>query len=115
MRLIRHDAWLAEGARCFGGQVLAWRFVCPSCGYICTIADWKEHGAPEAEIAFVCLGTRKGAAHYATLRHQGGPCHYRGDGLFRLNPVRVLFEDGTQRDLFEFAPAPLTEEAQGAS
>lgn len=80
---------------------MKWAFVCPSCGHVQTVADYKAAGAPEGGVAFSCIGRYTGATQELGTK-QGGPCNYAGGGLFRLNPVGVIFED-TKRDVFEFA------------
>jgi len=83
------DEWLAEGRRLFGDDVLQWRFVCPSCGHVASVQDWKDAGAPEGAVAFSCVGRYTGAGGEKTFAKSGGPCDYAGGGLIGLNPVEV--------------------------
>lgn len=99
MQKMTHAAWKAEGLRRFGADPRAWQFVCPSCGHIASVADWKAAGAPDGAVAFSCIGRYTGdgnAAADKAFKHAGGPCNYTGGGLFRLNPVEVDFEDGNE-------------------
>lgn len=98
-----HAEWVAEGTRRFGADHMKWRFVCPSCGHVASVQDWKDAGASEGEVAFSCVGRHTGAGGELAFRKQGGPCNYAGGGLFRLNPVMVLTPDGV-RPCFAFAP-----------
>lgn len=94
--------WKEEGIRRFGENTLDWKFVCPSCGYIASVRDWKETGAKEGEVAFSCIGRHlKPNTHIGTK--DGGPCNYAGGGLFRLNPQEIVEEDGQIITLFAFA------------
>ncbi len=107
MEKMTHAEWKAEGQRRFGIDPRAWRFVCPSCGHVASVQDWKDAGAPDGAVAFSCLGRYTGdnkAAADKAFKHAGGPCNYTGGGLFRLNPVEVDFEDGTEpMQAFAFA------------
>ena len=41
MQTMTHAEWLAEATRRFGDDPMAWKFVCPSCGHIASVQDWK--------------------------------------------------------------------------
>lgn len=110
MQTMTHAEWLAEATRRFGDDPMAWKFVCPSCGHIASVQDWKDAGAPEGAVAFSCIGRYsddgEDAANKA-FKHGGGPCNYTGGGLFKLNPVAVNFGDGDEpRQTFAFADGP---------
>lgn len=101
-RTITRADWIKEGEQRFGADQLGWAFVCPSCGHVARVHDWKEAGAGQGEVAFSCVGRhRRGAADMLAGK---SPCNYAGGGLIRLNPVTVVREDGTKTDVFEFAP-----------
>lgn len=95
--------WEAEGIRRFGEDRLKWRFVCPSCKVVSSVQDWKDAGAPEIAVAFSCVGRWKDGVDENTFRGNGQRCHYAGGGLFRLNPVKVVFPGGGIRETFAFA------------
>jgi hypothetical protein len=101
---ISHADWIARAKELFGDDPLAWRFVCPSCGYVASIADYKAAGAPRSAVAFNCIGRYTGATQEIGTQG-GGPCNYTGGGLFRLNPVTVRFEDSAKAQVFAFAEA----------
>lgn len=107
MQTITHAEWTAEAKRRFGDDPMAWRFVCPSCGHVASVKDWRDAGAPEGAVAFSCIGRYTGDPKSATDKafKQGcGPCNYTGGGLFRLNPVQVVLEaDGETIPTFAFA------------
>jgi hypothetical protein len=106
-----HSQWLAEGERLFGPDTSTWRFICPSCRYVASVADWRAAGASENAVAFACIGRYVGdpqASADAAFKGKGGPCNYTGGGLFGLNPVFVDFGDGSKpRPTFAFAPPAL--------
>jgi hypothetical protein len=91
--------WRAEAMRRFGPDPMLWRFVCPSCGHVTSVKDWRDAGATECEIAFSCVGRH--------LKKSGdifgaAPCNYAGGGLFKLNPQPIIYEDGTTANAFAF-------------
>jgi hypothetical protein len=110
-----HSEWLVEAKRRFGEDPLTWKFVCPACGHVASVGDWKKAGAPESAVAFSCVGRWVGVKRDALGLNPekvkrgelppaegSGPCNYAGAGLFCLNPVAVEFEGNTHR-MFAFA------------
>lgn len=95
------EEWHREAVRRFGEDPMEWKFVCPSCGYVASVRDWLDAGAPEGEIAFSCVGRRLGRKGQVFTR-KGGPCGYSGGGLFKLNPVPVE-TGGKVHHVFAFA------------
>jgi len=102
-RKLTHEAWLKEAADHFGADPMGWKFVCPSCGHVASVADWRAAGATEGEVAFSCVGRHLPNAK--NIGERPGPCNYAGGGLFKLNPVTVSLPNGHESDFFEFAPA----------
>jgi PRTRC genetic system protein C len=103
--VLEHAAWVAEGARLFGANPNGWRFKCPSCGHVASVADWRKAGAPENTIGFSCIGRWTGGDDKNSFRKAGGPCTYAGGGLFKINPVQVRVESGAIIQTFAFADA----------
>lgn len=103
MRETTHPEWTAEAVRRFGDDPMKWRFVCPSCGHVASVQDWKDAGAPEGAVAFSCVGRWHGGDPEKTFMKQGGPCDYAGGGLIGINPVAVFRENGIFSRVFEFA------------
>jgi hypothetical protein len=99
------EQWRAQAIDRFGADPLKWRFVCPSCGHVAAVEDWKNAGASESQAAFSCVGRYTGADDSKTFRNAGGPCTYAGGGLFRLNPVEVIGDEGHLTRVFAFADA----------
>ena len=90
--------WREQGAALFGADLMQWRFVCPVCGFIASVQDYRDAGAPEGAVAFSCIGRWREGSRDAFNGKGAGPCNYTGGGLLRLNPVDV---DG--RKVFAFA------------
>jgi hypothetical protein len=95
--------WQAEGRRRFGEDEMRWRFVCPSCGHIASVQDWKDAGASIRHVAFSCVGRWRGGDDKKTFKKKGGPCYYAGGGLIGLNPVAVVQANGQVVNIFDFA------------
>lgn len=81
------EDWHAELVRCFGDDPMGWKFICPSCGHVASVQDWKDAGAPSNAVAFSCIG--RWVESTAKIFEKPGPCNYAGGGLFRLNPVEI--------------------------
>jgi hypothetical protein len=92
------DEWRTEGKHRFGSDPMQWRFVCPSCGHVASVEDWKNAGAPETAVAFSCIG--RWLPNPQSIFEKPGPCNYAGGGLFGLNPVRI---EGRPSAVFSFA------------
>jgi hypothetical protein len=99
---IPQDEWEAQAKSRFGADTMAWRFVCPSCGHVASVKDWKDAGAMEGEVAFSCVGRR--LENRAEAFRKPGPCNYAGGGLFAINPVHVKLNTGGVIAMFDFAP-----------
>lgn len=100
-RTITVKEWQEEARRRFGPDILKWKFVCPSCGHVASIKDWRDAGAEEGEIAFSCVGRHSKQINDAFTGKR--PCNYAGGGLFRFNPVTVVYPNGQVTVIFEFA------------
>lgn len=105
MRTITQEEWLAEGEKLFGNDRMKWRFACPSCGHVASVKDWETAGAPEASVAFSCIGRWSNSKQTIFQKDEGKGCNYAGGGLFGLNPVSVVVGEGREPyRVFEFAP-----------
>jgi hypothetical protein len=99
------EEWRAEAERRFGKDPMGWKFVCPSCGHVQSVADYKAAGAPSSACAFSCVGRWMPKEKTGDGFGKPGPCNYAGGGLIHLNPVRVAYPDGTEAQAFQFADA----------
>jgi hypothetical protein len=100
--------WLAEAERRFGKDPMSWTFVCPSCGHVQSVADYKAAGAPSTACAFSCVGRWLPKEKTGEGFGKPGPCNYTGGGLIHLNPVRVTSPEGDVIEAFEFAEPKIT-------
>lgn len=118
--------WQAEGRARYGDNVALWKFVCPSCGFIQSAMDYRAWNTPVRAIVvrlgFSCIGRTIAELNMKLPvvafmeRHLGYGCNYAGGGLFRINPVEVVFgisgETGEEatRPVFDWAhPIPKEE------
>jgi len=100
------DEWTAEAIRRFGPEKWNWKFVCPGCGHVASMQDWKDAGASIRTVGFSCVGRYLETGCRSWLHDKGpGPCDYTTGGLICISPVRVRFDDGTLQNYFDFAPA----------
>lgn len=83
--------------------------MCPACHHRQTVAACRAAGMPENMIGFSCIGRVLPNKRSAFEGKGPGPCNYAGGGLFALNPVRVLMDDGTHTDVMDFADRPLAQ------
>lgn len=89
VREITLEAFEAEGRRLFGEDIMAWRFVCPACGHVASVQDYKDAGAPEGAVGFSCIGRYTGPKRTIFEKDKPGPCDYTSGGLFNFSPVLV--------------------------
>ena len=105
---INEADWRSEGHKRYGDKITDWVMRCPLCKIETKVQEWLDHDAPN-QVAFSCIGRAKGSKREA-LASGEGPCNYAGGGLFRLNPVTVVFPDGSESEYFDFAKDPLVGE-----
>ncbi len=99
--------WLRAAKHRYGSDSANWRFVCPICGHVASVRDWREAGAPEGAAGFSCVGRWIEGAKKAFAKKGTGPCTYAGGGLIQRNPIRVL-DNGIVHRLFAFADEEVT-------
>ncbi len=104
-----HDEWLAKGKELFGEDTMNWKFICPACHTVQSAQDFKEAGVSSSitsrQIAYSCIGRRlpqKQKAFSEKTVIKGQPCDYTSGGLFNINPVTVMYPDGTIDHAFDF-------------
>lgn len=99
-------AWQARARELFGDDPGNWRFVCPVCGNVAAVREFKEAGAPDADSARCeCLGRHLPKERTREAFGEGKverPCNYAGYGLIQLSPVRVVVEGGKEIHSFAF-------------
>ena len=97
------NEWQAEAVRRFGTDFLDWKFVCPICDHVASVREYQNAGAPEGAVGYSCIGRYVGEAGFKAKG--AGPCDYAGGGLFQLNKITVVDEQGKDHKMFEFAEA----------
>jgi hypothetical protein len=105
--VIDQAQWYEVAVDRYGKNMATWRFVCPACGYVASVQDYRDAGVPETAVASHCIG-RYTDSRRAAFGEGRGPCDYAGgDGLFSINPVTVVLGEGNRRKVFDFADRPL--------
>lgn len=102
VREMTQEQWTAEAIKRFGKDPRDWKFICPVCGHVASVRDWRNAGAPEGQVAFSCIGRNMPNAREAIGGTGPGPCNYAGGGLFKFNPVTIT----GLGNYFDFAPMP---------
>lgn len=105
---LKRADWIRAAEDRYGGDPLQWRFSCPVCRHVASVQDWKDAKAPDGAVAFSCIGRYlPAAASHAFGGSPKSPCDYAGGGLFRLNPIHVVDQDGREHEVFDFVDRPL--------
>jgi hypothetical protein len=107
--------WRAEGMSLFGEDAKLWKFKCPNCGHVQTIADFIELRTlgivsadfdPGSVVYYSCIGrfdTRILEKDVGTIFNKKSPCNYTNGGLFCLAERFVVVENGDRKPVFDFA------------
>jgi hypothetical protein len=95
------DEWVAEGERRFGPDMMKWRFVCPACGNVTTVEDFKpfaDRGATPDRAAKMCIGR---------FDRELADCDWCSFGLLGTLGKGRLIDVGDERpiEVFDFAPS----------
>jgi hypothetical protein len=98
------EEWRAEVLRRGGGDWMACRFQCLSCGTILTGREFEAEGGDPRHVMQECVGR---LAKVKARQHVDGntkPCNWATFGLFRLGGlVEVQMEDGAVQLVWPFA------------
>lgn len=88
-------AWKEKGMELFGTDIEQWKFKCPACGQIQSLADFKAANVPtpEGKFYFSCIGRWV----------PGRGCDWTLGGLLQIHAVEVIDQDGDILPAFEFA------------
>lgn len=104
IKTMTREEWHTLGVELFGSDYEKWLFVCPSCGNIASIGDYrkyKDKGATPDSATFNCIG-RYMDGKVADMCSGERPCNYSSGGLFCINTLRIIV-DGKNVPCFEFA------------
>jgi hypothetical protein len=96
LRTITRDQLITELTDRFGDDKDKWSFVCPACGHVQTVKDFKEIGVNPEHINFSCIGR--------FVKNIGG-CTWTLSGLRGLSRIHTLEIDcdGIKIPCFEIA------------
>lgn len=98
----------------FGADEKQWKWRCPNCGHVQSIADFlelKKLGIIKAEtdvgtlVYYSCIGrfdTRIPEKDVGTLSDKKSPCNYTNGGLFCLTNIFIVNESGKRVPVFDF-------------
>ena len=98
------EEWLAKGKELFGDDMFQWKFICPNCGHVQSIEDfrqYKDKGANPNSAYQSCIG-RYMDGEVGTLGDKKSPCNYAASGLIMLAPIIVVDGD-SETHAFAFA------------
>ena len=111
---IGFEEWIKQGEALFGADKKLWRFVCPCCGHVQTIADFIElcdleviEGEFDCQVAYyACIGrydTRIPREEIGTVEDPKKYCNYSSGGVFHLAKTVVFQEGNTEgQRVFDF-------------
>lgn len=84
------EEWHKEGIRRFGDNFANWKFICPMCGNIASIADVVKVGGTPDDATNKCIGRWINVHTRVFVDHPiVPPCDYHGASLFQISPNRV--------------------------
>jgi len=99
--IISHENWKLMGELIFKtSDMNKWKFICPSCGYIASVKDYRDALIPSTFIAEYCIGNWIGVRGDVNQWGQG-PCGFKGD--YETNPVHVTDRLAADDYVFHFA------------
>ncbi len=97
------EEWQEEARRRFGGDFLKWKFVCPMCGHVASIGDFKEAGADSPDAAYKeCIGRYTGKG--SPQKGDSSGCNWCAYGLLGIPKGGALVKNGEYyQHVFDFA------------
>lgn len=93
--------FIAEAEQLFGKDRAGWRFVCPGCGHIASVQNYKDAGAPEGAVGFSCVGRWLGNGRDWVGQEGPGPCDYTTGGLINISPIILIDNEGKEHSYFD--------------
>lgn len=96
-RVIKLSDWLEELKARFGENPDNWKFVCPSCGHVQSVGDFKEAGADPQRAYINCIGRVTGSNDPSGK----DGCNYTVNGLISLNKTTVISDKYLPVKVFE--------------
>lgn len=101
-----HEEWLAELTSRFGSNKRKAAFICPACGHVATIQDHIDAGGDAGDAPQGCIGRTNGKGS-RDGKDLGFGCNWAAYGFFGTlgKGRKVVFHDGHETEVFDFAPA----------
>lgn len=104
-KTMTQQEWMEEGKKRFGEDYMDWKFVCPMCGHVASIREFKEAGADSPNSAYQeCIGRYTGKGSPKEGDTSG--CNWVAYGLFGIpngKGITVIADDENGTECFEFA------------
>lgn len=98
-KVVKVEDWLQELRERFGPNSDDWKFVCPSCGHVQSLADFKAVGQDPNLAYQCCIGRYTGSDD-----HSGkNGCKYTINGLIALNTLTVVSREFIPTKVFDIA------------
>lgn len=98
-RVLKFSEWNKELIERFGGNYENWKFVCPVCGHVQSMADFKAIDKDINLSYSCCIGRFTGSDDKTGVKG----CNYTVNGLFSLNKTTVISEKYLPIKVFEIA------------
>jgi len=102
MKTYQYQEWIDKAVELFGKDSRNWKFKCCNCGHEQSIQDFEDAGieTPDNKVFFSCIGRWTNGE--GTMGNKKSPCNYTLGGLFALNEVEVIDQEGATRKVFDF-------------
>lgn len=102
IRVLKFADWQNELINRFGPNPDNWKFVCPVCGHVQSVADFKAIGKSPNFAYSCCIG------RFTDNNDKTGVkgCNYAVNGSISLNTTTVISDRYLPVKVFELAPAP---------
>ena len=98
-RVIKLIDWMKELKARFGENPDNWKFVCPVCGHVQSVGDFKAIGADPDRAYSNCIGRVTGSNDSTGKKG----CNYTINGLISLNKTTVISDKYLPVKVFEMA------------
>lgn len=105
-KVMKQSEWMEEGKKRFGEDFMKWKFVCPMCGHVASIQDFKDVGASSPNVAYQeCIGRYTGKG--SPKEGDSSGCNWAAYGLFGIpngkGIIVISDETGNGVECFDFA------------
>lgn len=101
-KVIKIADWLKELRSRFGEDDEDWKFVCPSCGHVQSVADFKAIGVDGTKAYYECISRYKNIDGKTNKK----ACKYTLCGLFVLDHDTVISNEFLPVNVFKMADVP---------